>query len=311
MNTMQNITLENTEFKGAAWFDPRAKRFYGGRIGDYRGGILVDVSTIQATNVLAELLGLARPNYTLDAAVRAISTPELVLSVDTEAVGAGNEKLSPLEESLISEKTFSRVNLECDLNEVHIVVEDRAAMKASHDVLSLNIADAALEIARMRNSQIADIVEAATQATVTGEEWDDVTAGVSDHNPLHAIAASNNEIIANGYMPNFIALNYSDWANFITNTHIAPMVQAGILTINGGNAHVSLPGFPNLQVLLDNEVTAGVAVLGASRGTLLADGPTESVRYRNELKRYTGYIIRQYMQPKIAVAGAVRHFHII
>src|SRR4030042_4481070 len=178
--------MTDNEFKGRALYHPGQNKIYGGAAGTYQAGILTDVSTIEAKNVLAELLGLARPLYKLDEAVTTVSAPELVLSVDTETVGSGSEDVKPLEESLVQSKTFARSNFECILNEAHIVVEDRAALKASHEVLRLNIADAAREIARMRNSQIATVLHTANEIT-TEEEWEDITTGVSDHNPMKLI----------------------------------------------------------------------------------------------------------------------------
>src|SRR4030042_2043176 len=231
--------MTDNEFKGRAWYHPGQNKIYGGAAGTYQAGILTDVSTIEAKNVLAELLGLARPLYKLDEAVTTVSAPELVLSVDTETVGSGSEDVKPLEESLVQSKTFARSNFECILNEAHIVVDDRAAMKASHEILRLNISAEAREMRRVRN------------------------------------------------------------------THNSRRVQAGLLNV-GQTTTVTLPGWPNVKVLVDCGITNGSAIIGSKRAVILAEGPTESVRYRNELKRYTGYIIRQYIQPKIVVAGAIR-----
>jgi len=299
-----NKTFEGTTFNGAAWFDPLKRKIYGGHAGTYTAGILTDVSTIEAKNVLAELLGLRNPVYALDATVTNIATPNLLLHLDTDTIGDANEDVGYLEESEIDADAFSRVEVECILNEYPIVVEDRAAMKASHDILGLKIRNASNKIQKARNGQIKTILEAGTSYGST-EEWDDMTTGVSDHNPINNIGGAIKTVNDSGYPANFMATNPLNWNMFLMNTHIAPMVQAGILNVAGGPT-VVIPGYPTVNVLLDSQITNGKAIIGSSEGVFLAMGPTESVRYRHELRRYTGFIIRQYVKPKIAVSGAVR-----
>jgi len=294
--------MDKATYSGAAWYDPKDKKFYGGHIGEYSGGILTDVATIEAKIVLADLLGFARPAYTLDAACRSVSTPELVLEVDSEIIVKGNRNVQPLQESQITGSSLKRTHFECYLNEAHIVVEDRAAAKASHDLLSLKIADAAKEIAHMRNSDIDSAIEGGVAWTGAheGEDWSAASNGVSTYNPMDQIGEVITALIDVGYPPEYLVTSYGDWAHFLANTHIAPMVFAGILNI-GGKPQVVLPGYPNVSVLLDAAITPGKAIIGCQRGTILAEGPTESVRYRNELKRYTGFIIRQYEQPQVVL----------
>jgi hypothetical protein len=293
-------------FNGSAWHDPDTKRTYGGQIGTYQGGILTDVSDIEAKVVLEELLGLARPDYALDACCTIVNTPELVLSVDTETISAGQAKLQPLEESKIIDKAFSRTNFECDLNEVHVVVEDRAAMKASHDVLRLNIADAARELAKLRNDAIATAFETATD-TDDGGDWDDSDDGTD--NPMIAVGASIATIKCAGYPVDYLALNPIDWNYFINHESISRLVYAGLLKVGDSGGVLTLPGWPTVKVIVDCAIDQDFAYVGSQRAIILANGPTESVKYRNELKRYTGYLIRQYEQPKIVVQSAIIELH--
>ncbi len=67
--------IESGQYSGAAWHDPVYKKFYGGHIGNYQGGILTDIAAIESKVVLEELLGLMRPDYTLEGAVTIVNTP--------------------------------------------------------------------------------------------------------------------------------------------------------------------------------------------------------------------------------------------
>jgi len=303
-------------YLGAAWLNPESMEIFSGRMVDngpymkgkgkaYKGaGIVVDVSTIQASNVLEQLLGLAEQQYKLDACCTVQSAPNLLLRVDADTMGYGQEKVGFLEESEIVDEEFAAVNYDLWLNEVHVVVEDKAAKQAAHDLMAFKVAKAAKRLARMRNSQIATELHTATEIA-TGQEWDDMTNGVSDHNPLEKITYAITVIECNGFPVNFMAVSPTNWAEFLANTKVAAMVQAGLLNA-GATPSISLPGWPTVKVIVDCAITEGLAIVGSSDAIILAEGPTETVKYRNELKRYTGFVTRQYMQPEIVEAGAIR-----
>ena len=297
----KSFESKECDYEGAAWFDPSTRSFYAGTIKEdsgvfmgelgkrFEGGILTDVSTIEAKVVLEELLGLYHPDYVLDQCCRIVSAPEVVLEVDVETVGSGQRGLKPLQESEVVGKTFSRYHFECELNEHHIVVEDRAAKKSSHDVLKYNIENAARDIQYMRELDINTVLLGATE--IAGVDWGLMTTPPnSDFNPMPTLTSAITTINCTGKLPvDYVALNPLNWAEFLSNTYIAPLVQAGIMTIKG-TPTVTLPGWPSIKVLLDCNITANSAVVGNRNSTILAMGPTEAVKYRNELKRYTGYL---------------------
>jgi hypothetical protein len=303
-------------YAGAAWMHPGTKDIYAGRTIDegpyiatlgkkYQAGIVTDVSAIEATAVMTQLLGLAEKLYKLDACLTVQPAPQLVLDIDADAMGYGQENVGPLEESEIVSETFTDKHFECVLNEVHVVVEDRAAMKARHDLMAFKIAKAAKRLARYRNRQIATALTGATDIA-TAAEWDDVTAGVSDHNPMDAITGAFTTIENLGYPAEFMAVNGSDWSHFLANTHIAPMAVAGMLSIGPNGGSLRVPGWPNVTVIVDGDITAGHCFIGNREATVLAEGPTETVKYRHELKRYTGYVARQYIQPQVVITDGIR-----
>ena len=54
-------------------------------------------------------------------------------------------------------------------------------------------------------------------------------------------------------------------------------------------------------------VNTSCYVLSSSAPALvLGDGPTEAARYRDEKAGYDAYIIRQWLQPKLVMSGAIR-----
>lgn len=324
--TARRINTSTSTEVGAAWFKPspapNAKglmtgELYAGHLGDenvyfgrleeqYKAGAFGEISAdVQAKIVLQDLLGLSRPQYKLDACVRTVPCPELTKTVGVATKGTGTRNVKMFEESEITGSAPTPVTLDCHPNEYHIVVSKKAERQGAWDMLSNYVQDGAQEIAHMRNQDIAEALYEATDAA-TGEEWDDqATPGLSDHNPLTQIGVEYDVLAALGYPPNFIAMYGSDWSHFITNTHIAVMVQAGVLGRLQGGA-ITLPGYDDVRVINDYSMTAAHAVLGNNRGIVLGDGGTEAVKYVNDRQRYTGYLIRQWLDVQLVDANCAR-----
>jgi hypothetical protein len=57
-----------------------------------------------------------------------------------------------------------------------------------------------------------------------------------------------------------------------------------------------------------HQLTSTIALVGSTQAPalVLGEGPTEAAQYRNEPAGYDAYIIRQYLQPKLLIAGAIR-----
>jgi len=307
-------TLEG-EYAGAAWFNPVTKKFYEGAFRDYEPNVtreaqlVEDVSVIQAQVVLEEVLGLAQRKYVLRNATRVISMPELVMTVDVATAPSVKEKVPPLVEADIIATSWSSVSFDLWKNVGHVVISDEAAKKARHPIMQIEIENCANGLAAAENSQIAAELETAT--AVTGEDWGAMTTPPNnDYNPLNKIGDAIKTIQDAGFEPDFMAVDGLAWKEFLMNTHIRGMVEAKIVTVtpDAMGGMVSLPGWPQVKVLVDSHMTDTAAVIGSSTapGVALGLGPTEAARYRNEPKGYDAYIIRQWLQPKLVVGNAIR-----
>jgi HK97 family phage major capsid protein len=128
-----------------------------------------DVSSIEATAVLDEVLGLAAPQYTLRGICRQIRMDGLTARVDVATKLAGHEKVPPMVEAELSAESYTGIELELWKNVVHVAVSDEAQKRAAHDILGLHASDAARDLARMENKQIAE--ELATATDLPGTDW--------------------------------------------------------------------------------------------------------------------------------------------
>lgn len=287
--------------KAKVTYSPVTGKYYAGEIFEGQLVDVSDISSIEAQVILDEVLGLARPQYRLRQVCREIRMDHLTMRVDIATALTGQEKVPELVEAEISAQSYSTVDFDLWKNVVHVVLSDEAVKKAAHDVLRLHVQDAAKELARMENSQIATELETATG--VSGNDW-----GNSSNNPFDDITGVITTIEGNGYEPDFMALDPYAWSKFITNPNVRDLVHAGIAQVGAAGGQFTLPGYPTIKVVVDNALTNTIAIIGDSKAPacVLGVGPTEAAQYRNEKAGYTAYIIRQWLQPELVISGAIR-----
>jgi len=249
-----------------------------------------DISSIEAVAILEEVLGQARPFYKLRELCRPVRMDHLTARVDIATGLTGQEKVPAMVEAEIAAESYTAVDFDLWKNVVHVVISDEAAKKAAHDILALNVADAAKDLARMENKQIKEIAEACTEK-VSGTAYSDwgamTTPPNSDTNPFEAIRASIEYIEGKGYQPDFMAMHPTLWGKFVTNTYVRDLVHAGIAQLGASGGSFSLPGYPTIKVVTDYQLTSTPT---ASLGPLVGDSK---------------YIIRQYMEPKLVLDDAI------
>jgi hypothetical protein len=274
-----------------------------------------DISEIEAVTILDEVLGLARPQYVLRGICRPVRMDSLTARVDVATALTGQEKVPPLVEAEISAEAYTSVDFDLWKNVTHVALADEAIKKAAHDILALHVSDAARDLARMENKQVAEEAEANITEKVSGSaysDWGAVTSGVSDTNPFDAIGASIDYIRGKGYSPDFVAMHPTLWRKFILNTWVRDIVHAGLGMVGATGGEFTLPGYPRMAFFVDPALTetptASVGPIVGSRsapGMALGEGPTEAARYRNEKAGYDAYIIRQYLQPQVVLDEAL------
>lgn len=302
---------------GKVFYSGADNRFYKGgqtKTGFEASGLITptDIEDVKATVVLDEIIGLARPQYNLTKIVRTVQMNKLVASIDTKTQVTGQEKVDPMVEAKIEGGDYSRANFDLWKNVTHVAVEESAQMKASHDIMGLEIEDAAGAIAYMKNKQIKEIAEACTEK-VSGtvySDWGAVTSGVSDTNPMIAINASMNYIRSQGYEPDYVAMHPTIYSKFITNTWVRDHVQAGLVTVTPQGTRYHLPGYPNVEIITDGRLTETPTaslgpLVGSRKAVMLGQGPISAAKYRNEVAGYDAYIIRDYMEPKLVIDAAI------
>ncbi len=284
--------------RSRVWRDPRTGKILKGEAFNAQAILPTDISAIQAQVVLQEVLGLARPQYLLRQVCRVIPMPELTLRVDIATKLAGQEKVPAMVEAELSAQAYTTTSFDLWKNVVHVVISDEAVKKAAHALLSMHIEDAAGDLAKMENSQIKTELETATG--IGGQDWGDATK-----NPFDDLVGVISTIEGNGYQVDFITAHPLVWGDFLSNPYVRGTLQ-GVQWPSG--KVFSVPGLPGITGYSDSALTNTVAIVGSrtAPAAVLGDGPVEAAQYRNEPAGYDAYIIRQWLQPKLTLTGAIR-----
>lgn len=229
--------------------------------------------------------------------------PELVMSVDVGTLRTGSEKVPSMVEAELKADAYTRVDFELWKNVDHIAFSDEAVKKAQHDIVQLSTQNSARVLGKMENSQISTVLTGLTDQT--GADWGAKTSGASDNNPFDNITAAIATIMGLGYEPDRIGMHPLVWADFLSNDYVQKYVKAGI--IKPGES-MALPILPTLQIVIDSALTNTVCYVIDSTApcVVLGEGPTEAERYRHVPAGFTGYLVRQWLQPKMVLADAGR-----
>lgn len=267
----------------------------------YSGDGITDtpnVSDIKSINVIQEVFSSKWRIYMLENTVRKISMPNLVGQIDYISTKlAAEAKVPELVEANVRGSAYTRVNFDLWKNVTHLVKSDKAMKQSSHPIMDIDIEQAGRSIAKLRNTQIKTVLEAADSGT-GGSDWGiQTTTGQSDNDPLVDILGAVKTIRAADFDPNFIALDDQVWQEYLTNSFVKESHQRILqdpLTLA-----VTLPGYPNIKVVVDSAMTDTIAVVGDNREWgVLGDGPKEVAQYRNESAGFDAWIIRDWMEVK-------------
>lgn len=274
--------------------------------GSFREAQLVtpeDIADIEAVVVLDEVVGLLTAEQRLRKLCSIVRMPELVMRVDVGTLRTGSEKVPPMVEAELKADAYVPVDFELWKNVDHIAFEDSAVKKAHHDIVRLHTQKVARVMGAMENSQISTVLKDLTDQT--GADWGAKSGGESVNSPFDDICAAVAAIEALGGEPNRIGMHPLVWADFVSNTHVQKSVMAGLAKIGDSMA---LPMFPRMELVIDAALTNTVCYVIDQNApcVIFGEGPTEAERYRHAPAGFTGYMVRQWMQPKMVLADAGR-----
>lgn len=285
-NLIGNPEITQTNFKAAGIVTP------------------TDVSDIQAENVLEMVLGLERPKYNLRNACRIEPMDKLVGEVTKLTKLTAQEKVPALVEAEIGKQTPSTVSFNLWKNVQPVAFSDEAQMQARINIMDRAVQDAAAALANSENSQIATIMEATT-STSAGSNWSTVTSGRSANSPFDDIGTAEDSINGSyGFTPNTMIAHPKVWRAFFSNDFVKGQLK-GMERPDLSNSF-PVPGLPGMTGISDYALTNTQAiVLDRDNAVILGEGPTVAEEMRDPKIGADYYVIRQWLEPKIAENNAM------
>jgi len=266
------------------------------------GKILVDSDipdAMKAEVIMEEVLGLARPEYTLRKYCRVINFGDKITGkVPIGTALAGQEKVKPLVEAEVAAESYVEVDFNLWKNVIHVLMPKEVELKSIQGLMKMHVQDGAKDLARMENKQIAEEIQNFTgvPASVT---WDNTAGG----DPIEDIAGVQNAIINLGYKPKYIVMDTDVYRYFAVNDQVRAVYERGA-TVKTGR----IPSVIGLTIDVEVELEDKTCWVVDDKGPAiaLADGPMLVERYKKAAVFADGYVSAQFLEPKLVIDDAAR-----
>jgi hypothetical protein len=261
-----------------------------------------DIDQTKNLNILSKVLGLQTRSYFLQETVTFIPAPNLIISEDTYTEGSVAAKVSEGQEPALVTHSDARTTRVLYKNIGHIAITEEARLKSLHNISQLRQDKTLRDLARLINAQIGAILEAGT--ATGGADWGAVDATYlrSSNKPHNDIQTAVTTIRGNGFNVDYLAMHDRPALDLSSNDFIkGPGSQtSGLLQDNVD--HFKIMGLP--QVVIDQALTATLAIIGSKEGVGLGQGPTTIASYMNDVAGYEGWLAKQWWLPYSRNAGA-------
>lgn len=251
---------------------------------------------MKARLIIEEVLGLARPQYTLRQVCRTIAMNNLTAKIPVATQLAGVAKVPELVEAPLSAQAYTELEFDLWKNVVHIAISREAQFKGQYDLMRMNVEDAAKALAKMENDQIATIMVGATD--ITGADW-----SADTNNPIDDIKQAVTAIQDLAYNPDYIVMDPVTYGDLISNSNITDVLERGTVAETG-----RLPAIFGLKIMVDVAVTDDTAIIIDSKAPaiMMGTGPTMVEKYTGQAAFFDGYAMGKFLEPKLVLADAIR-----
>jgi len=257
-----------------------------------------DISALEKEVIIEEILGLAEKEPSLKELCRVIKMDNLHATIRIATSLTGHRKVGELEVAPLSSQSYTTVTFNLWKNVVPVAISQEALLKSDVDILKLHVEDAARELVRMENQDIAE--EMANATSVSGSDW---TNDAND--PADDVFAAYDEIVDNekGYTPDVLAMHPKVYSALVSNKNTKDSLERGTVAVTG-----ELEKFLGLKIVVNRYLPNNVAYVIDTKAPALVygDGPTIETDIDGEAAFYKGFAIAKFGEPKLILSGAIR-----
>lgn len=261
-------------------------------------------STINVTNVSAQVLGMEFVDRVALDAVRTINTPDLLLEIDVGSVYEGYGQVGENVSVEPNRQNYTTTSFDLPKDIAFFGQTIEAGMKARHNIYQLHVNQAPLTLRKLENQAVVTVMESATD--VAAGDWGAFTSGISDRNPVEDIRNVCDTIRGNGGNPNRIVLHNRPWTDFVSNTFPRGAYNGLDRPIGAPGQVVSVDIVPGVQWYIDNDKTATLATVFSDDAIIRANGPTMVAQFEDNYKDVQLYKTTHFNQTKLVQSGRAR-----
>lgn len=256
------------------------------------------ISDLEREVIVEEIFGLAKKQYKLRELCRVIPMKELHATVRIATSLTGTPKVPEGVEAPLNSQSYTTVTFDLWKNVVHVALPVEAKLKSAVDVIKLHVEDAARELAKMENDQIAAVMQDAPN--ITGADW-----GNSANDPLDDIMAAKIAIMDSdqGFVPDVIAMHPLVYGDLVSNDNIVNSLERSTISVTG-----ELEKIAGLKIVVDRALpsTSAFVLDTKAPALILGDGPEVTEDYGGRGAFLEGFAVAKFLEPKLVLSSAIR-----
>ncbi len=261
------------------------------------------IDPLRVIEVITRIRGL-RPNvYVAENGFFTYNVNKLDARTPEQDTRNGQVQMRPLEKVDFDKLRYSEGRFSIKKNTFPTLIASETMMRSDFNIQQLNMADAMIGHARMRNGQALQAL-----ATLSGAVGGSPTFQINDPEATgssaipHGAFNVKKELLAilqshldnNESIIDKIWINPIDYARWVSNYDVGGFNNANDeVTVSGV---LSMKGIPNVTALLDRAVPRGLMYAGDSQSLLKGVGPFETEFWKEYTRDAHAFLTRDYVQ---------------
>jgi len=223
-----------------------------------------DISgSLDAKNIVSSVLTTALEMSNLVSLCTQVSVPELTATIPVMTAAAVDEDVEEFEISEIGGSAFTNVDFDLKKDRVFVASSDEATYKSkAGDPLTIQTNSAGVRLANILDKKIVSAFETSPQTGAGTAAW-----GTVSSNPLVDLATAVAAI--RPYKADFVVMPTSVYTDYMQLDFIE--TTASYIPSEAKGSVAKIPGV-ELDIYVNDNVTADSAIVGASNGTPAAVG---------------------------------------
>jgi len=302
--TKKSIDITPIALRASSNYNTQPDHFYAsaGKNSILQAGVIDfnDREQITTTAILKKIVELARLDFNMVQAATIMPVNQITFSMGIATGVSAHRKVGELQEIEITKAELTPMDFKLYKNGVHVVASDESQMQPeSNLVVQYSLSRRAKALADAKNQDLQETMfNPSTPTSAAAGDWFDL-----DFNPYRDINKARLAIKkAECGIADYMVANSMVWTALFSHNTAKGYAQGVQLP---DTATFPVPGVPNVIGVSCDWIDANsVLFCNKANYTILAQGPITAEQYRESKAGADGWLIRDWMQPKILMQKA-------